>query len=395
MQDSEFDSDIAKVSAIPAVPTILDVVCRITGMGFAAVARVTEDRWIACSVKDDIAFGLAPGGELKVETTICHEIRQSGEAVVINHVAEDPLYKTHHTPRMYGLQSYISMPIVLPDGRFFGTLCAIDPRPAKLDRVEIVGTFKMFAELIAFHLDALDRLAASEAEAELARQNAILRDRFIAVLGHDLRNPLAAIDAGTKLLQRAPSEDKAAEILTLIRATTKRMFGLVDNVLDFARGRMGGGISLVREPSAALEPLLNQIIDELSIAFPGRAIITDIDLNAFVDCDPARIAQLFSNLVANALTHGAKSEPVRVTASVYSDAFEISVSNLGGPILPEVLPRLFLPFFRGEVKENVQGLGLGLFISSEIAKAHGGTLSVSSDERETRFWVRIPKRAPV
>jgi PAS domain S-box-containing protein len=136
-------------------------------MGFAAVARVTEDRWIACSVKDDIAFGLKPGGELKVETTICHEIRESGTAVVIHHVAEDQAFCGHATPAMYGFQSYISVPIVLPNGSFFGTLCAIDPRPARVNTPEIVGMFKMFAELIGFHLDANQRVRTSTAALRL------------------------------------------------------------------------------------------------------------------------------------------------------------------------------------------------------------------------------------
>src|ERR1700744_3355939 len=107
----KFQDDVEAVGRIPAVPTILDVVCRTTGMGFAAVARVTEDRWIACSVQDSLQFGLQTGGELKGQTTICHEIRQHREPVIINHVAEDATYCGHHTPEMYGFQSYISMPI--------------------------------------------------------------------------------------------------------------------------------------------------------------------------------------------------------------------------------------------------------------------------------------------
>ena len=122
------------IGRIDAIPTMLDVVCRITGMGFAAVARVTDDRWIACSVRDDIEFGLRPGGELKLETTICDQIRCSHQPVIIDHVAEDAAYRDHPTPAMYGFQSYISLPIVLSDGSFFGTLCAIDPRPARLNR---------------------------------------------------------------------------------------------------------------------------------------------------------------------------------------------------------------------------------------------------------------------
>ncbi|MDR7040297.1 PAS domain S-box-containing protein [Methylobacterium sp. BE186] len=163
----DFQADILAIESITAVPTILDVVCRTTGMGFAAVARVTEDRWVACQIRDDIAFGLQPGGELRVATTICHEIRQSGTAVVINHVAEDRAYCGHPTPAMYGFQSYISMPIVLPDGTFFGTLCAIDPKPAQLDRPEVVSMFKMFADLIGFHLDANQRVASSSAALRL------------------------------------------------------------------------------------------------------------------------------------------------------------------------------------------------------------------------------------
>ncbi len=130
---TNFQADVERIGQIAAVPTILEVVCRSTGMGFAAVARVTEERWIACSVFDEINFGLKPGGELKVDTTICHEIRQSREAVVIDNVAEDREWCAHHTPRMYGFQSYISMPIILADGTFFGTLCAIDPRPARCE----------------------------------------------------------------------------------------------------------------------------------------------------------------------------------------------------------------------------------------------------------------------
>ena len=103
---TDFAADLAAIDRIQAVPTILEVVCRTTGMGFAAVARVTEDRWIACAVRDDIQFGLGPGGELKLETTICHEIRQAGTEVVIDHVAEDQTYCRHHTPAMYGFQSY-------------------------------------------------------------------------------------------------------------------------------------------------------------------------------------------------------------------------------------------------------------------------------------------------
>ena len=117
---ASLEAEMAAVAGIAAVPTILDVVCRTTGMGFAAVARVTEDRWIACGVHDDIAFGLAPGGELKVETTICHEIRGSREPVIINHVAEDARYCGHPTPGDVWLpELHLHADHTLADGSFF------------------------------------------------------------------------------------------------------------------------------------------------------------------------------------------------------------------------------------------------------------------------------------
>lgn len=125
MLAENFQKDIQAISRIDAIPTILDVVCRTTNMGFAAVARVTEQRWVCCSSLDYLGFGLVPGGELQIETTICNEIRGHGEPVVIDHVSESDAYCGHPTPAMYGFQSYASFPIVRRNGEFFGTLCAI------------------------------------------------------------------------------------------------------------------------------------------------------------------------------------------------------------------------------------------------------------------------------
>ncbi|HZH94421.1 MAG TPA: GAF domain-containing protein, partial [Flavisolibacter sp.] len=150
--DLDLQQDVERVRQIPIVSTLLDVICQTTGMGFAAVARVTQDRWIACHVRDDIQFGLVAGDELKVETTICDEIRGTHQAVIIDHVQTSEQYCGHPTPLRYGFQSYISFPIFLKNGEFFGTLCAIDLKPAQLDNSNTIGLFTAFAELISFHL---------------------------------------------------------------------------------------------------------------------------------------------------------------------------------------------------------------------------------------------------
>ena len=383
-------ADVDRVSRIQAVPTILDVVCRITGMRFAAVARVTEDRWIACSVLDEINFGLTPGGELKVDTTICHEIRQSLEPVVIDNVAEDEAWCRHSTPAMYGFQSYISMPIILADGSFFGTLCAIDPRPARLNTPETTGMFRLFADLIAKHLDASLQLAVTESALRNERAEAELREQFMAVLGHDLRTPVRAIRCLADMLLETPLQAEPLELTGLIRDSALRMHALIDNLLDLARGRLAGGLSLSRDVNAPLGPVLRDIVAELSVGFPNRVIETTFSLVEPVNCDRARIAQLFSNLLSNALSYGAPAQPVRVRAVGNADTFEFSVANAGEPIPAAALERLFQPFYRSAVRHDREGLGLGLYIAHEIATAHGGTLDVKSSEEETCFTFRMP-----
>jgi signal transduction histidine kinase len=386
----DLPDDIARVARIAAVPTILDVVCRTTGMGFAAVARVTGNRWIACSVLDEIDFGLKTGGELQVETTICHEIRQSREAVVIDDVAADAVYCQHPTPAMYGFRSYISVPIILADGSFFGTLCAIDPRAAVLRTPETIGMFKLFAELIASHLNADRKLAASEADLTKERLTSELREQFIAVLGHDLRNPLSAIVSGLSLLQRRPLDLRSSTLVRMMQDSATRMSGLISDVLDFARGRLGGGLIVSRDTKEPLEPVLREVIAELHTSSPNRLIQTEFSLGRPVDCDRGRIAQLLSNLLGNAMIYGSPDQPVLVRAIIGADHFELSVANAGEPIPPEALERLFLPFYRGQAKPTGQGLGLGLYIAHEIAIAHGGTLEVKSEDTETCFTFRMP-----
>ena len=223
------------------------------------------------------------------------------------------------------------------------------------------------------------------------RETAELREQFIAVLGHDLRNPLAAISAGARILQRsgALQQQKELRVLDMINSTVTRMSDLIDNILDFARGRLGGGITLQRD-ARPLEPVLEQVVDELRTASPQRLIETSFEITQPVNCDHARIGQLASNLIGNALTHGARDQAVRVGARTDGDEFKLWVANAGEPIPEAAMQRLFEPFFRGEVRGSRQGLGLGLHIASQIAQAHGGRIEVTSTPEESRFVFTMP-----
>ena len=157
---------------------------------------------------------------------------------------------------------------------------------------------------------------------------------------------------------------------------------------------LGSGVALDCSATEPLEPILRQVIAELQASFPDRSIDATIVLNSPVVCDPGRIAQLLSNLLANALTHGAAATPIQVKATTDEKCLELSVSNAGDPIPPATLERIFQPFSRGGVHPSQQGLGLGLFIASEIARAHGGTLTVTSSPEATRFTFRMPLVQP-
>jgi len=245
--------------------------------------------------------------------------------------------------------------------------------------------------VIGTAIDITERKLAQEEKLARQQEDAELREQFIAVLGHDLRNPLASVAAGTRFLVRRP--ERAAEIAEQIERSISRMSELIENVLDFARGRLGGGFVTTPDNEKPLEPVLLQVIEELRGVHPERDVAVDIDLQEPVKCDRQRIGQLLSNLLANAFVYGAPTVPIRVRARAEGGHFELCVTNSGDDIEPPALERLFQPFFRGKVRGSREGLGLGLYICSEIAKAHGGTIDVTSESGTTCFTLRMPTGA--
>jgi GAF domain-containing protein len=144
----EFAAEVAAQGDNDEIRLVLEQVCRATRMGFAAVARVTEQRWIASQVLDRIEFGLDPGDELEIKKTICDDIRKCGHPIVIDNIAADPAWRTHPVPILFGFESYASFPITLADGSFYGTLCAIDPEPRALSAPATIAAMRDCAERV-------------------------------------------------------------------------------------------------------------------------------------------------------------------------------------------------------------------------------------------------------
>ena len=400
------DREVAAIQRLPAVGRILEACLRSTGMRFAAIARVTDRRWTACAVRDELGFGMTPGNDLPLETTFCNEIRQHRQPVVFYDVDTDPRYATHPIPAMYGLKAYISVPIALTDGSFFGTLCALDAvaAPALRDG-NVQRTFELFADLLAAQIEAEDELARHTREREQAHERADasesalrdehavarLREQFIAVLGHDLRSPLQALAMDLTTLRRRMPPGTDPRMLDRMERATARMTGLVGDVLDFARGRLGDGIPVNAVPDCSLAAVVEQVVAEVRAANPGRLVQMALHLDHPVTCDSARIAQLLANLMANAAAHGDPAQPIRLEAdSGPGGSLRLSVHSGGAAIPPERRARLFSPFQRAH---GAGGLGLGLYIAAEIARAHGGTLVLEDIEGDgNRFVFTLPAR---
>jgi sigma-B regulation protein RsbU (phosphoserine phosphatase) len=364
-------------------------------------------------------LSLRPDGRVfKVNRTFCIWIGHTAEELIgkrlhdLLSIAGRIFYETHFAPllRMQGFFNEVALDLVKKDGERFPVLINAAERKDANDKV-------IFARLTVFNatdrrryerdlLNARDELKAlnstlerrvaeivaeqlrSSAALSSQREEAELREQFIAVLSHDLRNPLASIAAGTQLIQKSLGTEKEVQISAMIQKSVARMASLIDNVMDFARGRLGGGLTLTLS-RLPLAPVLQHVVDELQTTHPEHLIRTEFEMREPPAVDPVRLAQLLSNLLGNAVTYGAVGEPIVVRAATKGE-FVMSVTNHGAPIPPGAMERLFLPFSRGEVRPSQQGLGLGLYIASEIARAHGGGIYVTSTPQETRFTFRMP-----
>ena len=302
--------------------------------------------------------------------------------------------ETHLAPllRMQGHVHEIALDLLTADGEKIPTIAnAAEKRDAAGGHLFTRVTLFKAVDRRTYERSLVEARVRAETESKLQREAAVVREQFIAVLGHDLRNPLAAVAAGIRMLQqRERFSDRGRTILSEMNSSVDRASGLIDDVLDLARGSLGGGLVLDRNSDAPLTPVLEQVVAEIRAIASEHRIEVRLAVQEPVYCDRPRIAQLASNLLANAVTHGSIDEPIRFEATTEDGKFSLSVANAGEPIPEEVRGRLFQPFFRGDVRPSRNGLGLGLFIASEIAKAHDGTLEVSSSSHETRFTFMMP-----
>jgi phosphoserine phosphatase RsbU/P len=256
--------------------------------------------------------------------------------------------------------------------------------------------------------DLTERRENENARQHLAAEKAVLaekarvqdfQERFVAILGHDLRNPLSAIAMGAGLLQQRAlsSKDEATtRIVERMTSSARRMSRMIEQILDLTRSRLAGGLQIKRE-TMSLDATVGAIVDELRAAHPSRVIELRCPPTVVGPWDADRLEQVLSNLVGNAIHHGDHGRPVTLDVRDENEEVVLTVHNDGPPIPEALRMEIFSPFRRGEQQgktSDTAGLGLGLYISREIVVAHGGEIDVRSTDAEgTTFRIVLP-RAP-
>jgi len=404
----ELIRDIERVKRITIVPVLLDIICQTTGMGFAAVARVTNTKWVTCSVRDDIQFGLVPGSELKLATTICNEIRESHEAVVINHVEKNELFCNHHTPLMYGFQSYISYPIILKTGEFFGTLCAIDPKPADLENPKIMGMFMAFADLISFHLQQIDLLDESDkAVRNLSRQLSNTMDenrQYQHISHHTLQEPLRKLRVFSGMLVEAikdKEQEKAENLALRIQSSAERFSGMIQDLSDFSTLHTDETIPELTD----LEVALSVALSLLNVQIELKHATVNVGKLPSIMAFPTQIEQLFYHLLHNAIKF-AKSgvHPLvfvssrKLASSDYAgqlaegkEYIEIRIQDNGTGFDDSQDEKIFDMFSQLPSAPARIGEGFGLTFCRKIIRNHKGIIRVESKINEgTTVLIILP-----
>ena len=285
------------------------------------------------------------------------------------------------------------MPLYRLDGEFFGTLCALDPNPSEVSE-EDLELFQLFANLIAYELDAEEKSRQREDELVKVVAESESQRRFMSILGHDLRNPLSTITMAANLQKQGKlSSEKNLEMAGKIVKTAKRMQHLIEDLLETTQIVGGNKISVETKPSE-LRAICLSIIEEFKISHPNVKIEFYDEENCFGDWDERRIGQVLANLLSNAISYGKPETPVKVNLTEDCNRVMIQVNNRGEVIGEAAKKNLFTAFWRGSKKSvgNSGGLGLGLYIVKRIVEAHNGKISVDSNrDYGTTFTVVFEK----
>jgi hypothetical protein len=370
---------IELLASLDSVAALLRVVCEVSGLGVATIAEVTDQRWIACAVEDRIAYGLQPGAELDLESTLCNHVRSSHDAVVISDVEQNPTYCDHPAPSLYGWKSYLSVPVFRPNGTFFGTLCAFDPRPApRLEQGSVITTLEGFArllgELLAREEQRRDEMPGPRGDSDLQT----LREQLLVLFEQDLQRPLQALAT-----QDSQTRDGQAE--------AGRLAGRCGEAADFVRTRLGLGLPLKLALEDGVNERLASLLATLQARFPDRHFNGELPvLPAALRLDLPRLLQAVSALLEQAAVQSPAGDTLVLRGALKERSYQLEVNSSAAMVDPATLAQLFQPALTQADVQRPASLALGLYLAQEIARSHGGSLIARLENGRQRFILTLP-----
>jgi sigma-B regulation protein RsbU (phosphoserine phosphatase) len=260
---------------------------------------------------------------------------------------------------------------------------------------ELLRARKRAEELLETQQEAQRALAVAQKERD--RQKVVAGDRaefaeqMMAIVSHDLRNPLSVIRMSTHLIGMGDLSSNQLRALDRLSTSTSRATRLIADLLDFSQARLGSGLS-INSKAIDLHARVAECLEDLRLSFEGRSIVHEQLGQGRCVGSSDRLVQLIGNLVSNAVAYGAPDRPIVVRSTIDDTVFSIVVRN-EGPVIPaDQLPHLFDPMTRGkDAQDGIHSVGLGLFIVREIARAHRGTVTVVSEDGATSFCAKLPR----
>ncbi|WP_372238145.1 ATP-binding protein [Pseudomonas sp. R2-37-08W] len=326
-------------------------------------------------------------------------------------------YQTHLAPmlRMHGSVNEVKLDIRHRDGHKVTVLLNASQRQQAEDVVYDLALFgttdrdkyerellnaRKLAEALLQEKTAAEQ-ALHQAQAELsqayaiAQQRALFAEQMVAIVSHDLKNPLAAIRMASDFLRRGERTPKEHQLLGHIGQSSERAQRMIADLLDFTQARVGQGITIRAQP-LDLHRVIHHAVDELRVAFPRATLVHRAEGHGDACLDADRVQQMVGNLVANSVAYGDLHQPITVTSRLGARGGEVAVHNYGAAIPQALLAGLFEPMTRGTHQgSDVRSVGLGLYIVRELARVHGGDVAVNScATRGTTFSVTFQAGTP-
>jgi len=316
---------------------------------------------------------------------IYREIRKGLAPIFIDDIDRCAEQQWGELLQKFGLKSYISYPILNKNDTIVGHLSFMNDEPVQFDRIKLETLFPFCGDMIVIDFSSTTERRHLKSILEQERSYSRNRDLVLSSLAHDLHNPVSIIKLLSQYLGENLENETQKSLAKKIEDASARIKGVIDDILDFSNTRFGRDIERYTE-LVNIEPLIKQVLDEFEVMHQNT-VITNMQLPLHVHGDKNKMGRAFVNLISNAVKHGEPHKEIEINAFIEKDNFVFSVTNQVTAIHPPNIPDLFKPFVRGSASK---GLGLGLYVTKEIAKFHQGDIDVLTDGKKITFKLLIP-----